>query len=242
LTLIGYANPLPTSWYELPKETLFVFPAADPQALFSLSLYLSAGGLLVDNQGLPTVNESILTEVLTLFLPSKEQESFLYSAVTEYTSNEQAWNAFLEQRGNLTVSWASNYLQQKAPTYIFAPLPGLDDNQYTLATGWSWALTGSNSENQALTIELAEFLSDSSFLAEWSQAAGYLPTRPTALLSREDAESKLILEQTVESAHLVPTQEILDTVGPLFAEATLAVINGEQYPSEAAQSVVEKLK
>ena len=241
LTLVGYANPLPTSWVELPEEILFVFPAADPQALFSLLLYLSAGGTLENDQGIPTVDEAILAKVFSLYLPS-EEGTFLSSMVTEYQSDEQAWNAFLEQRGNLTVSWASNYLRDRTPWMTLASIPGLETGQYTLATGWSWALAGSNPDNQALAVELAEFLSDSGFLAEWSQAAGYLPTRPTALSSWNDAQPKLELAQTTESAHLVPSQELLTIVGPLFAEATLLVIKGEQLPAEAAQFVAEQLK
>jgi hypothetical protein len=241
LTLVGYANPLPTNWDELPVETLFIFPAADPLASFTLSLYLSAGGTLLDDQGIPSINEAVLVEALSLYLPT-EDEGFLSPTVTEYQSDEQVWNALLEQRGNLAVSWVSNYLQNQTPALNVAALPGFETAQYTLSTGWSWALAGSNLENQPLVVELAEFLSDSQFLAEWGQAAGYLPTRPTALLSWDDANFKLALAQTAESANLVPSQELLAVVGPLFAEATLSVINGEQFPVAAAQSVAEQLK
>lgn len=241
LALIGFANPGPANWKELPEETVFIFPAADPQALFSLSLYLSAGGMLLDNQGLPSVDEAILADALSLYLPVTEIE-FLSPASIEYQNDEQAWNAFLEQRGNLTVSWVSNYLQTQTPLLTLAPLPGLEIGQYTLATGWSWTLAGSTPENQSLAVELAEFLSDSQFLAEWNQATGHLPTRPTALSSRSDAKSKMRLIQTAESANLVPSQELLSIVGPLFAEATLSVMNGEKLPVEAAQSIAEQLK
>lgn len=242
LTLIGYANPLPTNWDTLPEETLFIFPAADQQALFSLSLYLSVGGELINDQGLPTVDETILAEVLSLYLPPEEEAGFLSYASIEYQNDEQAWNAFLERRGNLTVSWTSRYLEEQTPTLALAPLPGLETGQYTLAIGWSWALAGSNPENQPLAVELAEFLSDSRFLAEWSQAAGYLPTRPTALSSWNDAQSKMGLAQTAESANLVPGEDLLIIVGPLFAEASLSVLNGEKLPMEAAQFATEQLK
>jgi len=248
LALFGYNFPLPTDWNGLPEETLFVFPAADPQGLLGLSLYLSAGGELVDDQNLPAMDETILAEVFSLYLPQKgeeedEEEIQYFPPVSgEYQSDEQAWNAFREQRGNLTVSWVSNYLDEQIPTLALGPIPGLGTDQYTLATGWSWALAGSNPENQPLAVELAEFLSDSGFLAEWTQAAGYLPTRPTALSSWNDAISKFRLAQVAESAHLVPGNELLNTIGPLIAEATLSVLNEEQLPAEAAQFVAEQLK
>jgi len=241
LVLVGYGSPLPTDWNALPEETLFIFPAADQKALFSLSLYLSTGGTLLNDQGLPTIDETNLTNVLSLYLPAEESD-FISSASREYQSDEEAWNAFRERRGSLTVNWVSNYLKDQSSILNLAPLPGLEPGSYTLATGWSWALAGSTPENQPLSVELAEFLSDSQFLAEWSQAAGYLPTRPIALSSWVDTKSKLGLAQTAESANLMPGQELLDVVGPLFAKATLSVLHGEQLPAEAAKSVVEGLK
>ena len=241
LVLVGYRSPLPTNWTELSDETLFIFPAADPRSLFTLSLYLSAGGTLQDNQGKLTLDEALLTEVLSLYSPDTENP-FISPQVVNYETDEQAWNAFREQRGNLVVTWTSRYLNEQTLPLAMGTLPGLESGRYTLATGWSWALAGSDPQNQPLAVELAEFLSDSQFLAEWSQAAGYLPTRPTALSSWSDTEEQLVLTQTAEIANLVPGEDVLVTVGPLFSEAALAVINGEQLPAEAAQSMIEQLK
>jgi len=241
LALVGYRSPMPTSWDELSDETLFVFPAADQRSLFTLSLYLSAGGTLQDDQGRLALDEAILTEVLSLYSPDIENP-FISPQVINFESDEQAWNAFREQRGNLVVTWTSRYLNEQTLPLALGTLPGLESGQYTLATGWSWALAGSNPENQPLAVELAEFLSDSEFLAEWSQAAGYLPTRPTALSSWSDAGEELVLTRTSETANLVPGEDVLVTVGPLLTEATLAVISGTQLPAEAAQSIAEQLK
>src|SRR5574342_835459 len=40
LALVGFRYPLPSAWSELAEGTIMVFPAADPRALFTLSLYL----------------------------------------------------------------------------------------------------------------------------------------------------------------------------------------------------------
>jgi ABC-type glycerol-3-phosphate transport system substrate-binding protein len=196
---------------------------------------------LQDNQGHLALDENIIGQVLSLYQPFVEN-GLLPPNIVDYQDDEQAWNAFREQRGNLVVSWTSRFLKEQTLPLALAPLPGLDAGQYTLATGWSWALAGSNADNQSLAVELAEFLSDSQFLAEWTQAVGYLPTRPTALSSWSDARTQTILSQAAESAKLVPGEDLLVTVGPLFSEATLAVINGEQLPTEAAQSIVAQLK
>ena len=187
------------------------------------------------------LDEAILAEVLSLYKPDIENQ-FISPQVINYENDEQAWNAFREQRGNLVVSWTSRFLNEQTLSLALGTLPGLETGQYTLATGWSWALAGSNPENQALAVELAEFLSEEQFLAEWSQAAGYLPTRPTALSSWEDARIQTILTQAAESANLVPSDDLLVTVGPIFTEAILSVLNGKQLPAEAAQSIIEQLK
>ena len=241
LALVSYRYPLPSAWNELPGETLFIFPAADPRALFTLSLYLSAGGTLQDSQGKLDLDEAILAETLSLYKPDIENQ-FISPQVINYENDEQTWNAFREQRGNLVVSWTSRFLNEQTLSLALGTLPGLETGQYTLATGWSWALAGSNPEDQALAVELAEFLSEEQFLAEWSQAAGYLPTRPTALSSWEDARIQTILTQAAETANLVPSDDLLVTVGPIFTEAILSVLNGKQLPAEAAQSIIEQLK
>jgi ABC-type glycerol-3-phosphate transport system substrate-binding protein len=241
LVLVGYRSPLPSSWNELPEETLFILPAADPGAVFSLSLYLSAGGALQDTQGSPALDEAIMADVLSFYLPSTENE-FIPPAVISYENDEQAWNAFREQRGNLVVSWASRYLDESTASLAIAPLPGLETGPYTVATGWSWALAGSDPEIHPLAVELAEFLSDSQYLAEWTQAAGYLPTRPTSLSFWDDPNLQTILTQTAETAQLQPSQDLVTKLGPLFAEATLSVLSGDQLPLAAAQAAIEQLK
>ena len=241
LALVGYRYPLPSAWSDIKKDTLLIFPAADPQALFTLSLYLSAGGTLQDDQGRLALDENVMGQVLSLYQPFVEN-GLLPQNIVDYQNDEQAWNAFREQRGNLVVSWTSRFLKEQTLPLALAPLPGLETGQYTLATGWSWALAGSNADNQSLAVELAEFLSDSQFLAEWTQAAGYLPTRPTALSSWSDARTQVVLSQAAESANLVPGEDLLVTVGPLFSEAVLSVLNGDKLPIEAARSAVEQLK
>lgn len=241
LVMIGLRYPLPAAWSELQEGTIFIFPAADPEALFTLSLYLSAGGTLQDSQGRLALNQAVLTEVLSFYAPDAES-SFISPQVINYENDAQVWEAFRELRGNLLVSWTSRFLNEDTSALAIAPIPRLASGHYALATGWSWALAGSNPENQALAVELAEFLSDSQFLAEWTQAAGYLPTRPTALASWEDARVQLVLTQTAESATLLPTEEMLLKIGPLFTEAVLSILNEEQTPEEAAQSVIEQLE
>ncbi|HEX9333639.1 MAG TPA: hypothetical protein VF896_17230, partial [Anaerolineales bacterium] len=95
---------------------------------------------------------------------------------------------------------------------------------------------GSNPENQQLAVKLAEFLVKDDFISEWTRATGYLPTRPSSV-PEEDRTMAAILE----SAHPIPSDDVLAVLGPLMQEALTRVLNGEQ-PEAVAESVVQKLK
>lgn len=240
LVLAGYADPLPSQWEALEDKT-YLFPAAEPQASLSLALYLSSGASLTNAQGQPDLDENALENVLSLYARSVAAEN-LSSSVLTYTDNAAAWKALQEQRASLGVVWTEDYLKNKPEAMSLAPLPGLGETPLTLARGTVWALAGSQPENQALAVELAEFLTESEFLAEWSQAAGVLPPRPTSLAAWEDASLRATLEEISASARLLPPHELLVVVGPAFQQATEDVLSGQALPAQAAHTAVEQLK
>jgi multiple sugar transport system substrate-binding protein len=251
LILVGYADPLPKTWDELDDGT-FLFPAASPQAYVSMALYLSAGGNLINEQGRPMLDEEVMAEVLSFYAQTVADEN-LSSTVTTLQDDAAVWQAFKEQRSNLVATWTSRYLADGTITAQLGPLPGLQpapqekseaswSGSVSLARGYAWALAGSNLENQAVAVELAEFLSASDFQTEWTEAARVLPTRPTVLSSWEDARLRLELMQVAESAQLIPGNDLTVAVGPLFQTAIAAVLASEKTPSEAAAEAVTQLK
>jgi multiple sugar transport system substrate-binding protein len=240
LMLAGHELPMPESWGELEEQS-FIFTAADPQGLFSLSLYLSAGGALTNEEGLLYIDKSILEKILT-FYANVSEDQILPQFVLEYQEYDQTWNAFLDRRADMAVTWTSLFLKDPDSGYHAGLLPALETASVPLARGYSWALAGSDLENQALAMELAEFLSESEFLAEWTEAAGMLPTRPTALSSWEDSENRQVMASIAELAQIIPSQEILTIISPLLKEAALSVLSGEKSPGEAAGAAAEQLE
>jgi ABC-type glycerol-3-phosphate transport system substrate-binding protein len=217
----------------LESEGHIVFPAGDPQALVGLSLYGSAGGEVVDAQGLPTLDQAALTRVLTLVSEGMTKEIFPPSLVN-VTTEAQTLQIHRTESANKGIIWFLSYRPSEDGAII--PLPGLDELPFSYATGWVWALAGSDPANQQLAVELAEFLVEDDFLLEWTRATGYLPTRPS-IVRQGDRSLTAILE----SAHPIPSSDVLAVVGPLMQEALARVLNGEQ-PEDAAASVVEKLR
>ncbi|HET6594267.1 MAG TPA: extracellular solute-binding protein [Anaerolineales bacterium] len=222
------------SWEDvLATDGDLVFPAGNVQALVGLSLYASAGGEVLDPQGLPMLDEEVLARVLTLVEEGVSRETFPPS-VANITNDAQALQIYRTGNANKAIVSYLNYRPSEDGTAI--PLPGLEEMSFSYATGWVWALAGASPENQQLAVELAEFLIDEDFLSEWTQATGYLPTRPS-IVQDGDRTMNAILE----SAQPVPSNDVLEVLGPLMQEALTRVLSGEQ-PEDVAGSVVEKLR
>lgn len=230
---------LPSTWETLFESgTYLVFPASDPKALMSLSLYLSEGGQLVDDQGAVALDEEALIRLLSFHKQAIETEAVL-PLIRDYQTDVQSLQFYLEGRADLAVIWASSDIRSQSGGYF--PLLGLDNIPYSLGDGWVWALAGSNTENQPLAVELASYLVDSSFMSEWTRAAGYLPTRPQALNGWEGEELKVSINEVLQSAHPIPSEDVISIVGPLLQGALFRIFNGEQ-PEVVARSVIESIQ
>lgn len=224
------------SWEDvLASEGQLVFPAGDLQGLVGLSLYASAGGQVVDPQGLPTLEVDALTRVLTLIQDGVSADVFP-PALANVTTEAQTLQIYRTGSAgtNKGIIWVLNYRPSEDGTVT--PLPGLGDVPFSYATGWVWALAGSNPENQQLAVELAEHLVADEFIGEWTRLTGYLPTRPS-IVEENDRTMTAILE----SARPIPSNDVVAILGPLMQEALTRVLNGEQ-PEAVATSVVEKLR
>lgn len=229
-------NPLPTNWETLLEENSLLFPADDPQALFSLCLYLSTNNPLQNEEGQLNFAQATLTDLLTFY-----QSDFISPGVTQYQNNDQTREAY--NTSNIaTVTWATQYLDDMPVDSALIPVPGLGEESCSLATTWLWALAGSSPDMQPVAVELAEFLSDSEFLATWTAAAGVLPPRPTALDAWPENSTKFALREISRIAHPVPSADVLQTLGPIFRDAAMSVLQEQASPSEAAQTALERLQ
>ena len=211
------------------SEEVVVFPVGDPQALVALSLYVSAGGRLVNDEGLPTLDEEPLAQMLTLIQNGLEKQAFL-PAMINYETDAQSFQAYRDGRANIAITWAVNHNQ--SADGVIQSIPSLNNTRHTFATGWIWALAGSDPENQQLATELAEYLIADEFSGHWLDSASYLPMRPT-----QDSETNAILQ----SAHALPSNEVLAVLGPIMNQALIRIWNGDQVEN-VVQSALEQVQ
>ena len=230
---------MPAGWNDVFSSGSYIaFPVADPEAFFSLALYLSDGSRFVDDQGVATLNEETLIKVLSFYKSSLDTET-TPPAIRDYQTDAQVLQYYRDGKADLAIVWASSDIDTKSGQYM--PVPGLNDVPYSFADGWVWALAGPNVENQPLAVELAAHLVESGFMSEWTSASGYLPTRPQALAGWGDEELRESVNGVLQSAHPLPSGEVLSVVSPLLREALRRVMNGEQV-EVVARSVMEQVK
>ncbi len=234
----------PRDWQAmLNSNQVLAFPAADPNAYFTLALYLAQGGALQDDQGRPTLTERALLTVLENYQQAAAMNLMPFW-LTQSETDAQAWATFTAEQHSLLVTWLSHYLAEQRNASVnlaLTPLPSADHADLTLATGWSWALASSDPARRALSSRLAEYLVDEAFLAAWTQLAGYLPPRPGALARWTDSPLRGVMEQIARSAQLVPPTDVLASLGPLLEQATVDVLKAESTPAAAVQSALAQL-
>jgi multiple sugar transport system substrate-binding protein len=236
-------TPPPDLESSLSLGEVLLHPATDSQALFTVSTYMADNGSLQDAQGRPALDEAILTKILD-FDQRASMAGVMPYWLTQYSNDDQVWEAFIGNPYPMAITWASAYLNHKLTASAdleVASIPTPNGNPYTLATGWSWALTNQDATHRSLAIKLAEYLVEKEFLAEWTYAAGYLPPRADALQSWQDAELRQVLEQISSSAWLMPPVDMLSSLGPALEQAVVVVLKAQSDPQTAAQAVINQI-
>ncbi len=230
-----------TNWETfLGGKSPLAFAAADPQALFTLAQYHASGGELQDAQGTTTLDVATLAKVLE-FYKSAADVGLMPAWLAQLQSDAQAREAFNENRAGALATWLSQQRQDGFENATIGQIPTQDGKLFTLASGWAWTLTSADPEKRPVTVQLAEFLIDSPFLGRWSEAAGILPARPSALAAWDESAQKTNLEAIAESARLYPSVEALKILGPALQEAVVGVLKGQIEPLAAAQAAVKKV-
>jgi len=219
-----------------------LFQATDPQALYTMCMYLAVNERLQDAEGRPSLNETTLTDIFDFYQRASLAGVMPYW-LTQYSNDDQLWEAFMGEPFPMAITWASAYLKHNkiASDLGLAPLPTLEIEPFTLATGWSWTLAGQDSQRRGLSIRLVEYLVEEEFLAGWTLAAGYMPPREGALQDWPDAALQQAVGQISYSAHLMPPADLISSLGPALQQAVVDVLKTQSDPQAAAQAVIAQV-
>jgi ABC-type glycerol-3-phosphate transport system substrate-binding protein len=169
------------------------------------------GNALYSKDGTPKLEENTLLGLLNFYQ-------------SDLLTTEQSENA-------LPILWSDRFLDETPADAHLFPIPGPEESTCSLATAWLWSLAGTNPDLQPAAVELAEYLTDSTFLAEWTTALGSLPPRPTAL-NDPDLQALSLLAQPV------PSDTVLESIGRIFSTAVNAVLEEQISPEAAVQEAL----
>lgn len=219
------------------------YPAADSQALFTLLQYQAVGGAVQNEQGQSILEQESLVEVLN-FIQTAGRAGVMPYWLTQLENYDQVWEIFGGRQATMAITWFSGYLHQYENLSIqsqLATLPTPNGIDYTLATGWVWAIASSRPDRHEMSARLAEYLLEDAFLGQWTFTAGYLPPHSGALASWQDPQLSSLVNQIQESAHLLPPPGVMTKVGPLLKQATVDVLKEQSDPVNAAETAIENL-
>lgn len=217
------------------------FPAAEEEAHFPLASYLSTGAPVQDAEGRPFLESAALIDMLTFFQEA-ESAGVMPFWLTQFTNDDQSWEAYTGNQVDTTVTWINRYLSTLPGDTAAVPIITQDGTPFTLASGWVWALSNPQTERHPVSVDLAEFLTDAEFLSQWSETAGYLPPRVSALEGWSNIALRNLVTRVVESARLIPPNEVMTVIGPALSQATVAILKQQSTPSRAAIEAIESLE
>ncbi len=233
--------PPSNDWMDLDENFgIFGFAADDTQAKFLLLLYLSAGGEVIDAQGRAVLEEEPLLTALTALKDGQTSLHISELSIT-YQTEEQVWTAFLNRSFDTAVVPVSLVLNHE-PNGSEQPEPAMTLPVATIGNAMGWALANPDPARQELALELLDELSESEFLASWTEELGLLPARPSALKAWNEEELKPALEQIAQVTRLYPPEDVLNRLGPALRNATLLILRDGADPLETARTTIESIR
>jgi ABC-type glycerol-3-phosphate transport system substrate-binding protein len=224
-------DPPPATWDALvASRAVLTFAAADPRAPFPMSQYL----------GLGEDREAALNTLYDFFAQAQAVGNFPVW-LTQFTTQEQSWQAFTDGRAPMAVAWSNRFFTDSTQTFRGAPLPTQSGEGPVMVRGWSWAITSPYPEREALIAELVNFLNEPEFMSQWSAAAGYIPARPSALAAWTPDARQALASQVAPDAILGTSYLVVPLLGPTLTENVVALLKQEIVPADAVQNSLEAL-
>ncbi len=224
----------PTTWKDWLQQPLpWLLPLGDPNGAVLLALYRTAGGHWADENGRPLLEEAPLQQVLT-FLQQAQQKERFDDTVLALTSDHMLWARYPAETQAFLLTRFAHLLPGPDPRRI-AALPAPTGGQpVALAYGLLWALATPNARRQPLAVALLADLSDAAFVAQWTEAMGYLPPRQGVLDAWQQAQHRDLAKPLLPALQGAPPDEIVEKVGPVLQQAAAQVLKGAQSPGAAA--------
>ncbi len=247
--LVAYHMPmtLPLSWDGIAAAgRRCAFAAGDEEiaAEALLTQYLALGGSLVGVEGAPSLDGRLLTRALENYRGLVDQ-AVLVPETASLTSSAEVWELYRAGEADLVMVPASHVGRGvSVPGGMgLAAVPTTGGDSIPLAHVWAWAIVAPTPERQQAATRFLEWVLRPEQQAAWCDAAGLLPTKPSAWGEAHGAAARS--EAVLGAAQAaVPYPVSLRTSGVRTALqlALVQVLRGQWSPKQAADQALNKIK
>lgn len=234
----------PTSFAEvLASGVPYLFPAgAIPISWTVLLQYRAAGGRLVDETGVATLDAQPLLDVLG-FYAQGVQAGLFSPALLQYVRYEDYWNLFVSAASSLVTVDTVTFLQRREGVSAArpAPIPTPDGTPITALDGWMWVVTTQNPERYQRVSAFLAWMMRVGQQSLFSEAFGVLPSQTRALRLWDDREYAEFAQDLLATAILVPEAQRNNNASLALQEALVAVLEGTA-PETAADNALARFQ
>jgi maltose-binding protein MalE len=206
-----------------------------------LAQYLAAGGRLVDENGVATLDPDPLLDVLEYYASAVAADIFSPSML-ENTDPTSQWNAFVSADLNLVGVDSMTYLRHKdsVSNVGLATVPTLEGVPITLVDGWAWVVTTQDAGRQDQARAFLSWMMRVSQQSLLTEALGVVPSQQRALRLWDDESYAQFAQDLVPHGRVLPTAYRTGRAAQALQESFIAVINGTP-AAEAAQIAISHL-
>ncbi len=239
----------PSTWSEvLAARATYLLPIGASEGAVRdafLPQYLALGGKLVDRDGLPYLDQTVVAAILEVY-DSARQDGLLPAAGFDLKDASDCWPVYLTSRAAMTNVSSWDYGRERANRLAATragPLPTLSGSLVSLSTGWGWGLISQDPQRQAAAAEFLRTILQPEAMAAWSRETYHLPARRSALpLAIEDGDYQRFLQHLMEVAVPQPREPIYSLATEALGGAIEDVARGRQSPKAAAADAAERMR
>lgn len=213
----------------LIEAPLYAFPASDSDSATNwtaLLQYLAAGGRLVDESGVPTLDKDALRPVLEYYQAGLEAGLF-DTALLGFTGATSYQSAFANGDVNMVYLDSTTFLKWRrdVPNTAAGPIPTLDAAPITTLDGWMWVLTTRDPDHQQQARVFLSWMMRINQQSIYTEALGTLPSQSRALRLWED-EAYAEFVQTIVPVGVMPGPEHSNQAARALQKAVADVLRG----------------
>ena len=250
----------PITWTAVLSQAYsLVLPGAPSDGLASdalLSMYIGAGGRVVDEKGQPTLDRTVLEKVYGFILDLQEVGLLDAEQVLDLTDTASCWAALLEGRAQLAPVSVSAYWNPRlaalsgadapsapevpvTPADVVLPIwiPTESGAPVTILHTWGIAVTTSDPVRKEAALELVRWLVSAQRMADLTRTASLVPTRHQVVATwglPPDEEAFIIT--LLESSVSPPPANADATVRRALQAGLTTILQGDAVTADASAS------